>query len=241
MDYRYFGAYRRGMTWMTENALEEIWERIRRFTGREFLAESFSEGISEEARRAAAKYALPRFRQACEFRSGAEPLALTSKPLLLYYSSLNLTRAFIAMKTGAAPSSAHGLTLDKGSISENILECATACTQHGSFTDLHRLVPQDGALPSRFTLRSCLAQIPELCMPYKAPSRGVSMCVPVFPTVRSAGRTSRPVPGSLSVGSVSPRSARAIRTPKWDIQGIAGHGRYRKLATDLHDLGTPRP
>ena len=56
-------------------------------------------------------YAAVRVRQAVEFRGAARNISILTRPLPLYYSSLNLLRGFFALGQGVKPSkSRHGLT-----------------------------------------------------------------------------------------------------------------------------------
>lgn len=88
----YHGAFRRGKTLVTENALEDVWQYIRRFVGREYATDMYTwagvDGVLPV--QDAIHYALPRFRQACEFRDSARGLSLVTRPLPLYYSPYSL-------------------------------------------------------------------------------------------------------------------------------------------------------
>lgn len=175
----YHGAFRSGLTLVTENALEDVWQYVRRYVGSEYTNDMYAE---TEARgvlsvKDAVDYALPRFRQACEFRESARDLSLVTRPLPLYYSLLNLTRAFYVMKTGMLADRSHGLS-DSGT--DGLLEARASTHKNGgTFRELCALLGWKDDIPSTFTLKDCLSQVPEICWQFNSPTRGMSLCVPV--------------------------------------------------------------
>lgn len=176
----YHGAFRRGQTLVTENALEDIWQYVRRYIGSEYATDIYAgAGIDNMLSvQDAIHYALPRFRQACEFRDSARGLSLITKPLPLYYSLLNLTRAFYTMKTGMAAGRSHGL---KSGDTEGLLESSASVNKTaGTFRELCTLLGWNDQIPSAFTLKDCLSQIPEICWQFNSPTRGTSLCVPIM-------------------------------------------------------------
>jgi len=114
----------------SEDPLEEVWNHIARF-GTSFLEKHFKpvrEAIPWEEY---LKYVQIRTRQALEFRRAAHDASLLTAPLPLYYSFLNLTRAFLALGPEIMPKPSHGLRFVPGAD----LLSSNAQLLHGTFTD----------------------------------------------------------------------------------------------------------
>ena len=113
-----------------ENPLEEVWHEIAHLGTDGFLSKLVpdSKEIDWDSHR---KYAAVRIRQAHEFHGAAQQASLLTGPLPLYYSFLNLTRAFLAIGPEVIPRSGHGLNF----IRSGDLLSSRAKLSKGTFTD----------------------------------------------------------------------------------------------------------
>lgn len=186
MDFPYMGTYKHGAHYQTEDALDYVWDQIRRHSSREYLDGAYRMAGTGLTKAEVIDYCLPRFRQACEFRASSRGLSLVTKPLPLYYALLNMTRAFVVLRDEAEPSSSHGLRDSKEKV-DDLLSYSVLVTKGGTFGALWHLLGNAGEFPERLTLKDCLSQIPEILWQFNSPWRGMSLCVPVTAGVRYPG------------------------------------------------------
>ncbi|MDJ0903316.1 MAG: YaaC family protein [Xenococcus sp. MO_188.B8] len=97
--------------------------------------------------------------QALEFRNASDTSSLLTSPMLLYYSFLNLMRAYLAIGPEKISSKSHGLTWEPG---KSILETSAKLNKKGTFVEFlnHYGVEISGS--TTITLSECLSRIPEL-------------------------------------------------------------------------------
>jgi hypothetical protein len=96
--------------------------------------------------------------QALEFRSAAQSATLLTKPLLMYYSFLNLLRGVMAVDDDLALTKGHGLKYHSGpSLFDN-----AAVVNTGTFAEYLRACSVVAPSNFRLSLAACLAHIPEL-------------------------------------------------------------------------------
>lgn len=88
----------------TENPIEEIWSMLLMFSDRIFL-ERFWAGKSDDDYLTATKTLV----QAREYYLASKTVTLNTRPLLLYYSILNLTKAVLLILGEETPQEYHGL------------------------------------------------------------------------------------------------------------------------------------
>ncbi len=67
MDWHYFGRLKSGVSFITENPLDEVWGILRRHATRELLDTYVYTG-GELSKDQVIKYCRARFRQTCEFQ-----------------------------------------------------------------------------------------------------------------------------------------------------------------------------
>lgn len=168
MAISYFGSFQDGHAVPSEDPLETTWSYINRAASTDFLYNYCKPGSSSIS------YAAVRLRQAVEFRNSSRATTLLTKPLLLYYSALNLFRAGIAVATGAHPTPAHGLRHVK---SKDLLGHRATAT-NGTFRDLLSSLGS-AASPSSLSLDDCLSMIPELGDVYSAVTGRPTRAIPV--------------------------------------------------------------
>lgn len=127
----YFGSFQKNrFLFRTEEPLNEVWSQISRF-GTSFLKKYFNSSKSDFIPKDFFEYTEIRMRQAVEFRNAAHNATPLTSPLLLYYSFLNLTRAFLSLDPEENKSKRHGLNFRKG---KDILS-SYATLSDGTFTD----------------------------------------------------------------------------------------------------------
>lgn len=126
----YIGSFQYTYRYQTENPLEEMWSRIARYGTTDFLKAHKPTTPNIDWNKYI-DYIAVRIKQSVEFRISSKKTSLITSPLVLYYSFLNLTRAFMALGPEIIPSPTHGLTFKKSS---DILSSSAKLTK-GTFTD----------------------------------------------------------------------------------------------------------
>ena len=81
---------------------------------------------------ALASVASLRVRQALELRRASDGSSALTKPLTLYYSMLNLTRAIMLAFVGDIGHPTHGLHFDGGSAGSSLLDCTAEVSKKPS-------------------------------------------------------------------------------------------------------------
>lgn len=185
MDFHYMGRLKRGISVITESPLEEVWSLVRRYATREML-ESYIYAGGELSKEEVVEYCRARFRQTSEFRETGRGSTLVTRPLTLYYSILNLTRAVVVLRSDRHIEGGHGL----GGFTTNtdLLACSVKTSKTGTFPALWQMYPDSGEMPDTITLRDCLSQIPEVLWSFNSPFRGRPLCTPVDLEIFSAGK-----------------------------------------------------
>ncbi len=151
------GSFQRGRVIEASDPLSEVWRRIERAG----TIDNLRRVIANKGRAPdTAEVASLRLQQAVEFRSSARSASLLTKPLLLYYSSLNLVRAVSLAYTGDAGAPSHGLSFTAGA---DILSCQAVTLKKGTFPKFASDIGVEDLAPGAcFSLRDILASVPEL-------------------------------------------------------------------------------
>jgi hypothetical protein len=141
----------------SENPLEEIWAHIARTATNTELAKLKPEKqpADWDSHRA---YLQVRLTQALEFRRAAHTSTLLTAPLPLYYSFLNLMRAYIALRQEVKPGKQHGL---KFHAAPSLFESEASLTE-GTFTDYLGYAGIAWKKGERISLRDALGCVIEL-------------------------------------------------------------------------------
>jgi hypothetical protein len=108
IDLPYLGSFQEQRKFLCENPLEEAWAQIARYGTTDFLR-CFEPQDKTIDWKKYLEYVEVRIRQAVEFREAARHTTLLTSPLPLYYSFLNLTRAFLVLGPEVMPHHGHGL------------------------------------------------------------------------------------------------------------------------------------
>ena len=162
MQLHYIGSFQRGTWFVCEDPLEEVWSHVARFGASDFVAPRMDPSTPVEQRKGVVDYAVVRTRQSLEFRKAAGGASLLTAPLPLYYSFLNLLRAFLALRTGHLATRAHGLTFVKRA---DVLSCGAKLTK-GTFGDYLGALSSDWSKGTVVTLKDALSRSVEMWIDY---------------------------------------------------------------------------
>lgn len=175
LNLDYTGSFQLGTVIRCESPIEEVWDQIARYSSREFLKQFSGSTDKNLIWDEFIDYGAVRIQQAVEFRQAARESSLLTAPLPLYYSILNLTRAFLALKNEIKPTSHHGLIFKKG---EDLLSC-NAVLVPGTFTEYleKQGVKANPKLP--VSLNDCFSRIIEIFLDYSSLGVGEPLCFPV--------------------------------------------------------------
>lgn len=100
-----------------------------------------------------------RIRQAVELRRASADTSPLTRPLLLYYSALNLVRGWQSVLKGGMGKPRHGATFKKGS---SLLDCGLKLDKEGTLPQFISYYNATAPAVSELSLRDCLTQIAEL-------------------------------------------------------------------------------
>jgi hypothetical protein len=140
----------------TENPSEEVCLDIERYLGTWGHTKSLVPDNKALDWDKQSKYAVLRIRQSLEFRQAGRSASLLTKPLMMYYSFLNLLRAILAIRPEVT-SKRHGLTCKEA---PDLLD-SQAVLSRGTFDDFLKAFGVKWANGTSNTLRECLSRIPE--------------------------------------------------------------------------------
>lgn len=158
MNFPFIGSFQRGPRFNAEDPLQEVWDHVARYGSGGYLARHLPDKCPPNEWPRILSYTAIRARQAIELRESAKTASILTAPLPLYYAFLNLTRAFVALRTEAIPAPKHGLSFHA---SDGILR-ASARVARGTFAD-YLQASSVLAPTATISLEQCFARIPELC------------------------------------------------------------------------------
>jgi hypothetical protein len=117
--FPYLNNYQNNEHYRSENPMDEVWDRINRYSSIGILKKEYATNIHPESRDELIDYIATRISQANEFRNASHGQSLITKPLSLYYAMLILLRADIALCFEVKSHKSHGLHFLSN---ENIME-----------------------------------------------------------------------------------------------------------------------
>jgi len=173
--YFHIGSFQYPNRFESENPLEEVWSRIARYGAIDYLKAHLHPEKSDIDWGEHIKYAIVRAKQAVEFRNSAKKTTLLTSPLALYYSFLNLTRAFLALGPEIIPSSSHGLKFIKG---DDLLSSSAKLT-NGTFTEYLSAFGYQWQKGTIISLSDAFSRIIEIHQDFISIKGNVSYVVPV--------------------------------------------------------------
>jgi len=128
---KHIGSFQYNYQFRSDNPLEEVWSQIKKYGSERYVFKKFSQWKDNTDRDKHIKYATLRIRQAVEFRELSKNKSLLTTPLPLYYSFLNLLRAYLALCPEIIPKPRHGLKYQTG---KDIFSSKAQLVE-GTFTD----------------------------------------------------------------------------------------------------------
>lgn len=152
------GSFQEGTILRSSNPLEAVWRQIQRVGTVDNMSRiAQSRGHSPALGRAASL----KVRQALELRQASREASSLTKPLLLYYSMLNLTRGVMLAHQGTFGAPSHGLSYQAG---PSLLDCAAKVASKGTFRAFAEGigVPKPDLDGKTYSLRDLFAVIPEM-------------------------------------------------------------------------------
>ena len=153
----FFGSFQRGRLHQTDDALSDVWRRLERVATIETLRRQARDKHRDEA---VAEKASIRLRQGIELRRVAREATILTRPLLLYYSALNLARGIMLAYPGEAGHPTHGLRFVSA---PSLLDCTAQVCAKGTFPQFMQSLewPPDQYEGKSFSLRQLLLMVPE--------------------------------------------------------------------------------
>jgi YaaC-like protein len=162
-DLEYVGSFQdRRFTSRTGNPLHAIWREIARIGTTDNLART---AVARGVAPSSVTTASLRFQQGIELRNAAIGAGALSRPLLLYYSCLNLLRGTLLVFNAGMGQPLHGATFKQAA---DIFACAAEIGAKGTISQMLAIFgkPSSETKGQRFTVEECLAQMTELRRDY---------------------------------------------------------------------------
>lgn len=152
------GSFQREAVRITESPIDEVWSRIGQLGSKEYLRKTCTPLKEDIDWDEYTSYISVRALQAVELWSAYKKSTLLTSPLSLYYSFLNIHRAFLALVQEDMPRSSHGLVFEQ---SDDLFGSAAKLVR-GSYTDWLNSCDIAWANKSKITLEECIKSCPEL-------------------------------------------------------------------------------
>ena len=143
---------------LADRPLDEIWNDLLKLADFHYLRPRWKDH-SEEDYTVVSTY----IRQANEYYKASNNVSLLTKPVLTYYSFLNLLKAILYLKTDVHPSKYHGL--GNFVTSDSLLDI-TIMSNDGIFSDLSKLIGCNINAKSKFSLEDFIFNTIELIPAY---------------------------------------------------------------------------
>lgn len=157
----YAGSFQHGRQVRSDDPLKAVWRYIERFGTLDSLTKIATQHGHAPA---LARVAALRVRQSVELWRSARGASPLTRPLLLYYSALNLVRGSLLSAKGDAGKPTHGLRYAAGS---KLFDCSATITKGGTFPSLVQAVEPAAVTDGvQFTLQQVLAITPEMTQDY---------------------------------------------------------------------------
>ncbi|HXH93563.1 MAG TPA: YaaC family protein [Thermoanaerobaculia bacterium] len=192
---KYIGSLHRVRRVRTDEPLQALWQEWLKLSDDQYLKERWI-GSTPDQRLAVTT----NIRQAHEYRAASKATSLLTRPVLVYYSALNLAKAAIHLKTEAPPPDHHGLM--KPEAADDILDIA-AKVNNGAFRSLSDLLGMTTTIGQRLTLRNFIGSIVELRCDVSDYFKIRPTITPVYPDIFMDGTIRLLLkPSDLSVATV---------------------------------------
>ena len=159
MALKHIGKLERYYRIHSENPLEDIWNDILRLTDFHYLAPRWKDHSEAEM-----ITVVTLLRQAYEYYIASKSTSLLTRPVLSYYSFLNLAKALIFLVNDRPPSEFHGLC--RHEMTETLLDVSVA-SNNGVFLELGSVYGAALSSGHRFSLEDFVLNCVELRFPYQ--------------------------------------------------------------------------
>ena len=179
----HIGSFQYPHVFDSENPLEEVWSWIARYGTKDYIKHHLHPEKTDIDWDVYVNYARVRAKQAVEFRKSAKNATLLTKPLTLYYSFLNLTRAFLALGPEIMPTSLHGLKFIEG---DNLFSSGAKLVK-GTFTDYLSAFGFQWQKGKKISLCDALSKIIEIRQDFVSLKSSESFIFPVKLQVATGG------------------------------------------------------
>lgn len=176
VDFHRIGSFQFGLHFHSEEPRAQAWAHVARLATADHVAELYKPATGSEEARKIPEYATARIRQAIEFREAAQSATLLTRPLPLYYSFMNLTRGFLALREDKISRRNHGVRFRGAS---DILDAAVTFEDRGTCREFLNCYQWPHGGDQQVTLRECLSEIVEVHGIFDSPRRGMSRVIPV--------------------------------------------------------------
>ena len=156
----------------SETPVKEIWSRLGYFenehNAKEFLSEK-NKNLTEEQLVDIAKRLSFSMRSAKEYYQSATSVSLLTKPLLIFYGMVSLSKAlFTATYMKRSPSTGHGLESPKDNFENSFGDLSTKVKKDGAFPQFHCCYSKQTLCDMEFTLKELLSIICEIKVEYES-------------------------------------------------------------------------
>ena len=146
----YFGQYEKSKNVKSDTPIDDVWQMLLRLSDINYLKKIWVNKNEEDY-----IYTSTALKQSHEYFIASKSLSMKTRPLLLYYCFLNLTKAILFMDTDKRPPDFHGLCkedIEKSiEVSSDILSFS-AETNNGVFLELAKAYGWDVSKKCKFTL-----------------------------------------------------------------------------------------
>lgn len=140
----------------TGDQLSAVWREVERMGTVDALS-SIAEANGHS--RNVARMGSLRIKQAVELRRASKDTSPLTRPLLLYYSCLNLVRGWLSVQKSGMGKPRHGATFKPGA---SLLECSARIDKDGTIPRMLYHYGMNLAAGTELSLLDCITQIPEL-------------------------------------------------------------------------------
>jgi hypothetical protein len=159
----------------SETPVKEIWSRLGYFenehNAKEFLSEknkSLSQELTQEQLTDISQRLSFSMQSAKEYYQSATFVTLLTKPLLIFYGMVALSKVlFIATYMKKSPSRGHGLESPKDDFGAGFCNISTTVEKDGTFPQFHCCYDKRTLCGMEFTLNELLSVVPEVKVEYE--------------------------------------------------------------------------
>ena len=152
------GSFQKNIVRITESPIDEVWARIGQLSSDEYIQKVLPQNNSDLDWGEFTSFISVRIQQSIELWTAYKNSTLLTSPLSLYYSFLNIHRAFLALVPEVMPKPSHGLVFNQNAD----LFSSSAKLVKGSFTDWLDTCGVAWEKDSLISLEECLKSCPEL-------------------------------------------------------------------------------